>query len=165
MYLAYTPVEDFTPDEKYILATDMAIAAIVGDTVYNFGEVVATPILSCLVGSPNQWIYDLVIALNDGAIDKFNSIVSPESSPYFSQPAFIRDHEAIKQKLVLIALMNLVYERPAHERNISYSDIASRIRIPLEQVSSSLITCLIIPAFPNLLRHLYSGISRLIGSS
>ena len=134
MYLAYTPVEDFSDEEKYVLATDMAIAAVVGEMVYNFGEVVATPILSCLKDTPNQWIYDLVIAVHEGDIDKFNAVVSAESSQYSSQPALVRDHEAIKQKVVLIALMNLVYDKPAHERTIEYAEIARVVRIPLDQV-------------------------------
>lgn len=134
MYLAYTPVEDFSDEEKYVLATDMAIAAVVGEMVYNFGEVVATPILSCLKDTPNQWIYDLVIAVHEGDIDKFNTVVSAESSQYSSQPALVRDHEAIKQKVVLIALMNLVYDKPAHERTIEYAEIARVVRIPLDQV-------------------------------
>ena len=56
------------------MATDMALAAIVGDSVYNFGEVIATPILSCLAGTPNEWIFSLVNALNEGDIDRFNEL-------------------------------------------------------------------------------------------
>lgn len=134
MYLAYTPVEDFSAEEKYVLATDMAIAAVVGEMVYNFGEVIATPILTCLQNTPNQWIYNLVLAVHEGDIDKFNAVVADDSSNYSSQPALVRDHEAIKQKVVLVALMNLVYDKPAHERTISYSEIAKKVRIPLDQV-------------------------------
>ncbi len=112
----------------------MALAAIVGDSVYNFGEVIATPILSSLTGTPNEWIFSLVNALNEGDIDRFNALVDPGTSPYFSQPALARDHEFVKQKIALIALMNLAFERPAHQRTISYEDIAVRVRIPLNQV-------------------------------
>lgn len=134
MYLAYTPVEEFSAEEKYVLATDMAIAAVVGDMVYNFGEVVATPILSSLKGTPNQWIYDLIVAVHEGNIDKFNAVVSDDASKYSTQPALVSNHEAVKQKVVLVALMNLVYDKPAHERNIAYAEIAKTVRIPLDQV-------------------------------
>lgn len=134
LYLAYTPVEDFSPEEKYVLATDMAIAAVVGDMVYNFGEVIATPILSCLNGTPNQWIYNLVLAVHEGDIDRFNAVVSDDASNYSTQPALVSNHEAIKQKVVLVAVMNLVYGKPANERNIAYAEIASAVRIPVDQV-------------------------------
>ena len=38
MFLAYTPLEDMSPSEVYILATDMALASVTGDDIYNFGE-------------------------------------------------------------------------------------------------------------------------------
>jgi len=113
----------------------MAIAAIVGDMVYNFGEVIATPILSCLKDTPNQWIYNLVVAVHQGDIDKFNAVISDDGSNYSSQPALVSNHEAIKQKVVLVAVMNLVYDKPAHERTISYTEIARAVRIPLDQVT------------------------------
>jgi 26S proteasome regulatory subunit N9 len=135
MYLAYTKVEDIPTDKKYILATDMALAAITGDDIFNFGEVIATPILSVLKGSPNQWIHDLVFALNQGDIDAFNVIVDSNRDKYSSQPVLVSMHEVIKQKVVLLCLMNIAFERPSHDRQITFSDIAARTRIPLDQAS------------------------------
>ena len=67
MFLAYTPVEELPMDLRYVLATDMALASITGEDIFNFGEVIATPILSALQGSPNEWLYNLVLALNKGS--------------------------------------------------------------------------------------------------
>ena len=36
--------------------------------------------------------------------------------------------------MVLLALMNIAFERQSHDREISFSDIASRTRIPESQV-------------------------------
>ncbi len=52
MFLAYTNMNTLSPDERYSLATDMSLAALTGDGVYNFGEVLATPILDVLKGTP-----------------------------------------------------------------------------------------------------------------
>lgn len=51
---------------RYALATDMALAALAGEGVYNFGEVLATPLLAELQESPNEYLRELVIALNQG---------------------------------------------------------------------------------------------------
>lgn len=87
MFLAYTPIEDLSQERKYILATDMALASITGEDIFNFGEVISTPILSVLKDTPNQWIHDLVFALNQGDIDAFNSIVDVHREKYMAQPA------------------------------------------------------------------------------
>jgi len=134
MYLAYTPVEELPAEEKYILATDMALASATGEDIFNFGEVIATPILQALQGTPNQWLHDLVLALNKGSIDEFNSIVDANREQYFAQPSLAGRNEEVKKKIVLLALLNIAFERSSHDRIISFADIATRTRIPLDQV-------------------------------
>ena len=134
LLLAYTPIEEIPAEQKFILATDIALASITGEDIYNFGEVIATPILSVLKGTSNDWMRRLVLALNKGDIDLFNSIVAESREQYYSQPSLSSRHEEIKKKLVLLSLMNIVFERPSHDRTITFTDIASRIRIPIDQV-------------------------------
>ena len=121
-------------EEKYILATDMALASVTGENIFNFGEVIATPILGALKGSPNQWMHELVLAMNRGSIDEFNSIVDANRAQYFAQPSLSSRHENIKKKIVLLALMNIAFERPSHDRQILFADISARTRIPMDQV-------------------------------
>lgn len=40
MFLAYTPLESIPQAERYTLATDISLAALTGEGVFNFGEVV-----------------------------------------------------------------------------------------------------------------------------
>ena len=134
MFLAYTPVEELPMDQKYILATDMALAAITGENIFNFGEVIATPILGALKGSPNQWLYDLVLIMNRGNVDEFNFLVDSHRQQYFSQPSLASRHEEIKKKIVLLALMNIAFEKPSHDRQIAFAYIATRTSIPMDQV-------------------------------
>ena len=134
LLLAYTPIEEIPAEQKFILATDIALASITGEDIYNFGEVIATPILAVLKGTSNDWMRRLVLALNKGDIDLFNSIVAESKDQYYAQPSLSSRHEEIKKKLVLLSLMNIVFERPSHDRTITFTDIATRIRIPLDQV-------------------------------
>lgn len=41
MFLAYTPLETIPPEERFTLATDISLAALTGEGVFNFGEVVS----------------------------------------------------------------------------------------------------------------------------
>ena len=134
LFLAYTPVEELPNEDKYVLATDMALASITGESIFNFGEVIATPILTALRGSPNQWMHDLVLAMNRGSIDEFNAIVDANREQYFAQPSLSLRHEEVKKKIVLLALMNIAFERPSNDRQILFSDIAARSRIDIGQV-------------------------------
>lgn len=137
MFLAYTSVDDLSSEYKYTLATDMCLASIAGDDIFNFGEVLATPILAALVNTPNQWMYDLVLSLNFGDVDKFNKIIDAHKLEYNSQPVLLSKHETIKQKVALLSLVNLAFERPSHDRQISFADVAARTRIPVNQVGLS----------------------------
>jgi 26S proteasome regulatory subunit N9 len=134
MFLAYTPMEGLTAEQRYVLATDMALASITGEDIFNFGEVIATPILGALKGTPNGWLEDLVMALHRGDIDTFNGTIDAYRTQYFAQPSLAAKHEEIKKKVVLLCLLNIAFERPSHDRKIAFADIASRTRISLDQV-------------------------------
>ncbi|TMW63678.1 hypothetical protein Poli38472_002619 [Pythium oligandrum] len=134
MFLAYTQYEEMPQQERFDLAVNISIAALTGDGVFNFGEVLATPILRALEGTDKQWLSDLLHAFNKGDIDKFNEIIGKNSNEFNSQPALATKREYIKEKVALLALMVLVFQRPSHERNISFVEIAEVTRLPVEQV-------------------------------
>jgi 26S proteasome regulatory subunit N9 len=148
MFLSFTPLESLSAEERYVLATDMALASITGEETYNFGEVIATPILSSLQNTPNAWMFELVHVLNRGDIDQFNQLVDTHRAQYSAQPSLTGRHEMVKQKVVLLSLVNIAFERPSHDRQISFADIAAVTKIPLNQVSiaflpSSYLMCIL----------------------
>ena len=112
----------------------MALAALISGGIYNFGEVLGTPVLHVLKNSPNSWLHELVVALHRGNIDDFNSIVDKSKDKYFQQPSLASKHEELKQKVVLLSVMNMVFERAAHDRTITFSEISNRSRIAVDQV-------------------------------
>jgi len=116
------------------LATDMSLAAISGDGVYNFGEVLATPIVEALVDTPSAWLGDMLRCFNRGDIAQFNLLVEAHHSQYYGQPALQLRHNFIKEKVTLLALMNLLLETPAHDRNMPFALVAERTCLPLNQV-------------------------------
>ncbi|TDH70696.1 hypothetical protein CCR75_008209 [Bremia lactucae] len=134
MFLAYTQYDEMRPDERFDLAVNISIAALTGDGVFNFGEVLATPILRALEGTDKQWLSDLLHAFNKGNIDRFNEIVGQNSTEFEAQPALVSKQAYMKEKVALLALMVLVFQRPSHERNIPFYEIAETTRLPLEQV-------------------------------
>eukprot|EP01084_Bolivina_argentea_P113647 202530_1 len=134
MYLAYTPLETLPKERQCQLAVDISLAAIAGDGVFNFGEVVATSAVKALNGTSSAWLGDLLQVFNRGDIDAFNLIVSDRKEEIAAQPALVNRADFIKEKMALMSLVNLVFQRPPNERNIDFSDIACQVKLPLDQV-------------------------------
>jgi len=134
MYLSYTPLDELPADKKYALAHDMALAALVGDGVYNFGEVVEHPIMTALDDTPQAWLRQLLVAFHLGQIDVFNSIAAENRDAWEAQPALGMYEEQVKQKVTLLCLMNLAAELPATERTIPFAAITARTQLPTTEV-------------------------------
>eukprot|EP00752_Nemacystus_decipiens_P015769 g14079.t1 len=134
MFLAYTPLEGIPQAERYTLATDISLAALTGEGVFNFGEVLATPILNMLDGSPNAWLGSMMQAFNMGDIDAFNKLCSENQETMSAQPALVSRATFTKEKIALLCLMNMVFERHSQDRNIPFEEIATRTKLPVDQV-------------------------------
>lgn len=132
--LSYTSEDDMSPAEQYELATDMSLAALAGDGVYNFGEVLATPILGVLESTPNAWLGELLRAVSRGDVAAFAGLVETHADAVKAQPALADRFDFVKEKIALLALMNLLFETPAHARTLSFATIAQRASLPLDQV-------------------------------
>lgn len=134
MFLSYTSMDDMSDDAKFAIAHDMALAAMVGDGVYNFGEVVEHPIMKALDDTPQSWLRALLTAFHLGQIDAFNTIVAENRDAWDEQPALGMYEEQVKQKVTLLCLMNLAVELPATERTIPFAAIAERTQLPVGEV-------------------------------
>jgi len=128
-FLSFTPVEELAVDDRQQLARDMAIAALTSEEIYHFGEVLATPILNTLRGTPDEWIFQLVQTVNAGDVSQFRILVK---APVYQQT--FGQYEIIQLKTTILAAVNLIFERPAHSRIINFADLAAVAVVPLDQV-------------------------------
>jgi len=64
--LAYTPAGELTADEKKQWSIKMGMAVLLGKNIFNIAELLDKEILSSLVGSDFQWLYDLLMTLGRG---------------------------------------------------------------------------------------------------
>lgn len=142
MYLAYAPVESIPAELQFSLATELCVSAISSEDIFNFGEVVSTPILKSLQSTPSEWLYDLVFALNEGNMVKFNQVVTTYQKEFMAEAKLGANLAVIKQKVILLSIMNLVFSRSSHDRNISFVDIAKAADIPLKEVEWALMKAL-----------------------
>ncbi|RAL61991.1 hypothetical protein DID88_002480 [Monilinia fructigena] len=89
LYLACIDLQDLTPAERKSRAYDLSIAALVSDTIYNFGELLLHPILDTLV-KDDAWLRDLLFAFNRGDLAAYDVLAGHISSnPLLAQTAMV----------------------------------------------------------------------------
>eukprot|EP00587_Corethron_hystrix_P004818 CAMPEP_0113301130 /NCGR_PEP_ID=MMETSP0010_2-20120614/2489_1 /TAXON_ID=216773 ORGANISM="Corethron hystrix, Strain 308" /NCGR_SAMPLE_ID=MMETSP0010_2 /ASSEMBLY_ACC=CAM_ASM_000155 /LENGTH=388 /DNA_ID=CAMNT_0000154705 /DNA_START=16 /DNA_END=1179 /DNA_ORIENTATION=- /assembly_acc=CAM_ASM_000155 len=134
LYLSYTAAESMTADERYSLATDLSLAALTGEGVYNFGELVTHPILSSLRSTPNSWLLDMMLAASNGDVTKFAAVAASHEAAVSAQPALVSRADAVREKVTLLGLVDMVFRRPADDRTLKFADVAERCGVPEDRV-------------------------------
>ncbi|KAL9651186.1 hypothetical protein ABK040_008257 [Willaertia magna] len=123
LYLAYTKIEDVPLIEQQSIAFDLGIAALLGDAIYNFGEFLQHPIVESLNGTQAEWLYRLLKAFNRGDIKEYEQLMNTYQNEINSRPALSEKKEFLYEKVQLMCLMELVFSKPAHDRNIHFSEV------------------------------------------
>jgi 26S proteasome regulatory subunit N9 len=131
LYLACIDVEKgMLPEERLIRAHDLSIAALLADTIYNFGELLMHPILDSLNGNEHEWLKKLMFTFNEGNIGKFEAL-----APLFPKEPILQENYAfLRQKICLMALIDSVFRRNANDRTMAFQTIAEETRLPLNEV-------------------------------
>jgi len=133
-YLANVNVDGMQAADRVAWAVDVAQAALVGDGVYNFGEVNAHPIIKALAGTPHEWLASLLGAFQNGDIERFNAVVAANKAAFDAMPTLASSVPAIREKITLLAVMELAARRPASERVITFDEVAAETQLPADNV-------------------------------
>ncbi|KAG0560472.1 hypothetical protein M758_10G177700 [Ceratodon purpureus] len=142
LYLAYTSVETLTDDFKLDLAFDLSLAALLGDNIYNFGELLAHPIVKSLLGTSVEWLYFILQAFNAGDLTKYQELCGQYQSALTKQPALVENEKKLWEKINILCLMELIFSRPSEERTIQLSLIAEKTKLSMDEVEHLLIKSL-----------------------
>nr|XP_002131243.1 26S proteasome non-ATPase regulatory subunit 13-like [Ciona intestinalis] len=129
-YLGCTDLDTISVPEQQERAFNLGLAGILGDKVFNFGELLQHPVLDSLKDTPRQWLIDLLLTFNSGDIEQLNQL-----RPYWSaQPDLIANELKLKQKIMLLCLMEMTFARPSNNRHLKFTEIATNTGIPVEEV-------------------------------
>lgn len=129
-FLGCTDISTMSKDEQSKQAFFLALAALLGEGVYNFGELLAHPVLDTLKETENGWLVDLLLAFNTGDVPRFRQI-----KPKWSTQADLAANEILLfEKVCLLCLMEMTFRREATERQISFKEIAEATSLPINQI-------------------------------
>jgi len=134
MYLVYTPIEAVPLSEQQALAFDMGIAALVSVDIHNFGELLAHPVLKSLQGTHREWLVHFLYAFNSGDIQQFENMKISHKTEIEGQGFLQASMPLLRQKISVLALMELVFNKSSEERSLPFKVIAEATRLPIDEV-------------------------------
>ncbi|XP_066922807.1 26S proteasome non-ATPase regulatory subunit 13-like [Clytia hemisphaerica] len=129
-YLGCLDITELKGDELRQRAFNLSLAALLGNEVYNFGELLAHDVLEYLKGTEHAWLIDVLFAFNSGNIQKFLDM----KSKWAQQPDLAANETALLQKITLLCLMELAFSRKSTDRSFSFDAVAKETRLPVNEV-------------------------------
>jgi len=133
-YLTYANIEALPANEQVALAFDLGIAALIGETIYNFGELLANDILKSLNGSAAEWLVQLLKIFNSGDIEEYGNLLNKYRAQLVQQTALTANEALLTQKISILALMELAFKRSSDQRTIPFADVAAATKLPIKEV-------------------------------
>lgn len=129
LYLGYVELDTISLEGKVALAHDMCLSALVGEDIYNFGELLQHPVLQVLASGSYQWLFNMLFAANSGDIDEFENILGAHGTQALQTNA-----DYLRQKIRILALMEMVFRRASDDRTLSFDDISRTCQLPVPEV-------------------------------
>ena len=117
-------------DERQKRAYDLSIAALISDSIYNFGELLLHPILNTLKDTPHSWLRDLLFAFNAGELGTYESL-----TPHVAKNELLSDNQMfLHQKISLSALTEAVFRRAPGDRAMTFRTIQDETKVKLDDI-------------------------------
>ncbi|XP_010054116.2 26S proteasome non-ATPase regulatory subunit 13 homolog B [Eucalyptus grandis] len=142
LYLAYTSVDSLSASFKQDLAFDLSLSALLGDNIYNFGELLAHPIIKSLEGTKVGWLYYILQAFNAGDLVRYRELCHVHSAALNAQPGLVENENKLLEKINILSLMEIIFSRPSEDRTIPLSVIAERTELSTQDVEHLLMKSL-----------------------
>jgi len=116
-FLGCSDMATFSDSVLHEWAFTLGIAALLGTDIYNFGELLMHDVVGSLKTTP--WLLDLLYAFNSGDIAKFDAL-RPQWS---KQGDLLKAEQKLRDKITLLALMEMAFRRPAIQRQLQFQEI------------------------------------------
>ncbi|KJZ76186.1 hypothetical protein HIM_04268 [Hirsutella minnesotensis 3608] len=131
LYLACIDLSSLSAEERHRRAYYLSVAALVSNSIYNFGELLLHPILDALAKSKEDaWLRELLFAYNRGDLAAYDVL-----SDNISSNKLLNEHSAhLQQKIYLAALTEAVFRRPPHDRTMSFATISQETKVRAEEI-------------------------------
>ncbi|KAI8818248.1 uncharacterized protein EV422DRAFT_499326 [Fimicolochytrium jonesii] len=132
LYLSSISLDELSPIDKQERAYELAISALLGEGLYNFGELLQHSILDSLKGTTYGWLRDMLFCFNSGDMDAFDKL--SRSGDFLKQPLLVNSVPFLRQKLCLMTLIEAVFKRSKESRGrMTFGEISKETRVLNEE--------------------------------
>mmetsp|Transcript_31111 Transcript_31111/g.80344 ORF Transcript_31111/g.80344 Transcript_31111/m.80344 type:complete len:388 (+) Transcript_31111:285-1448(+) len=134
LYLAYVSSDVLPAEYKVSLAVDISLAALLGENVYSFGELLQHPIINALEGTPYAWLREFIHCFNAGDLHRYDELCTQHAAVLNAQPALVENERFLREKITIMSLLALIFSLPSENRIIALQTIADRAKLSLDGV-------------------------------
>jgi 26S proteasome regulatory subunit N9 len=129
-FLGCTELSKLSLEEQRVHAELLTVAALVGEGIYNFGELLAHPVLNSLRGTQKEWLITLLNAFNSGNIEEFERL----NARWSTNEDLKKNENFLRIKIKLLSIMEMTFKRPANARLLDFKEIAATSHINEDDV-------------------------------
>ncbi|KAM9938212.1 hypothetical protein OXX80_002272 [Metschnikowia pulcherrima] len=128
------------PEERLAFCHDLCIAALLGDKIYNFGELILHDILTTIAAPESEyfWLYNLIQTLNAGQLEKFTEW---SKEAFTRSPQLAHHKQFLHEKIVIMSLLELISTKSSSDKKISFAEICSITGTAADNVEFLIIKC------------------------
>ena len=83
-----------------------------------------------LQDTDKAWLMLLLHSMAKGDVQEFERLSGLYATQIQAEPALMSRKETVQEKMTLLALVTLIFERPSSERCLTFADIAKRTKTP-----------------------------------
>lgn len=136
--LYLSTVDDLQEINQLEFCFDLSLSALLGDKIYNFGELILHDILNCLKTSQYDWLYSLIIVLNAGNLNEFNKCLTVS----FQKFPMLKSFEVfLRQKIIIMSLVELISVKSTLNKQLSFKEISEFTSADVNDVEHLIIKC------------------------
>lgn len=129
------------PDEQQVkFCYDLCIAALLGNKIYNFGELILHDILKVISNPEGEyfWLFNLIQHLNSGNLAKFNEWLKPSLA---KSPLLAHHDTFLNQKIIIMSLLELISTELTTNKKLLFKSISEVTGTPIDEVEYLIIKC------------------------
>lgn len=141
-YLAFVSSDALEPAFKLALAVDVALAALLGDGVYGFAQLLMHPIVKALQSGSYAWLGEMLDVFNRGDLAAYDALCAKHAATLNAQPALVESERKLREKVTISCLINLISDLPPEARTIPLATIAERTKLSVDGVEFLLMKAL-----------------------
>merc|ERR1719482_327068 len=117
MYLSFVNFEvEMSAAEVRALGVDLCLAALLGEDVYSFGELLEHPIVKTVESTEDAWLVALLRAFNDGDAAQYDALCVEHGPKMNAQ-------RALREKVTIMSLLALAFRLPPDARTLPLATV------------------------------------------